>query len=252
MAVFGKYAQYYNLLYKNKDYQGEVDYIDSLIVASSQSGTEKILDIGCGTGNHDILFAKKGYQVVGIDMSQDMINEANKKVADESNLKFYLGNATDFNLETKFDVVISLFHVMSYQTTNEALTKSFQNAYSHLKKDGIFIFDFWYGPAVLTDRPVLRVKTLEDEEIKVYRIAKPEIHANENVVDVNYEVLIVDKSTGTIDQINETHKMRYLFKPELDYMLKKIGLKTIKFLEWMNLEKRPDFTSWNACLIVKK
>lgn len=252
MAVFGKYAQYYNLLYKDKDYQSEVDYIDTLIKTYTNPDVYKILDIGCGTGNHDILLAKKGYSVTGVDMSEKMVAEANKKAENYPGLNFHLGNATSFNLDEKFDVVTSLFHVMSYQTSNEALFKSMQNAFNHLHENGVFIFDFWYGPAVLTDRPVLRVKTLEDDEIKVYRIAKPVVHANKNIVDVNYEVLILDKKTNSLEQICETHNMRYLFKPELDLILGKIGFKTIKFLGWMSLDKEPDFTSWNACLIVKR
>ena len=49
-------------------------------------------------------------------------------------------------------------------------------AAKHLKPNGVFIFDFWYGPGVLTDPPVVRLKRLENEEIEVLRIAEPVMH----------------------------------------------------------------------------
>ena len=77
------------------------------------------------------------------------------------------------NLNRRFDAVISLFHVMSYQTSNENLGKAVRTAARHLAPDGIFIFDFWYGPAVLAERPERREKELSDEYIQVRRAAEP-------------------------------------------------------------------------------
>ena len=53
----------------------------------------------------------------------------------------------------KFDAIVFLFHVMSYQVTNKMLNEVFSNVFKHLNDGGLFIFDFWYGPAVLTDPP---------------------------------------------------------------------------------------------------
>ena len=66
----------------------------------------------------------------------------------------------------------------------------FETAFTHLVRSGLFIFDFWYGPAVLAQRPEVRVKHLEDEIIEVTRTADPTLHLNENVVDVNYSVVV--------------------------------------------------------------
>ena len=67
MAVFYSYAQYYDLLYREKDYPGEVDYVDALIKKYAVNDARTILDLGCGTGGHAILLARKGYRVTGVD-----------------------------------------------------------------------------------------------------------------------------------------------------------------------------------------
>ncbi|MBV6518769.1 MAG: SAM-dependent methyltransferase [Candidatus Brocadia sp.] len=252
MGVFGDYAKYYNLLYKDKDYQTEVHYIENLIKKYAKNKVETILDIGCGTGNHDVLFAKRGYEIYGIDRSEEMIHIAKSRSHNLQNINFSVGNSESFTLDKKFDVVVSLFHVMSYQIKNESLYGSLKNAYDHLKADGLFIFDFWYGPAVLTDRPSVRLKELEDASLKIYRIATPVMHSNENIVDVNFEVFIEDKVNNKVNKIKETHRVRYLFLPELQFMLQGIGFTVIDALEWMSLDKELSFTSWNGVLVAQK
>jgi hypothetical protein len=106
---------------------------------------------------------------------------------------------------------------MSYQTSNADLNATYETASMHLSPGGLFLFDYWYGPAVLIQKPEVRVRRLEDDEIKVTRIAEPVMYVNDNVVDVNYTVFIEVKVTGQVEQIKETHRMRYLFLPELKY-----------------------------------
>ena len=252
MGVFGDYAKYYNLLYRDKDYQKEVDYIENLIKKYSKNKVQTILDIGCGTGNHDVLFAKKGYKICGIDVSEEMINIAKSRINTLHNINFYIGKSESFRLGKKFDVVVSLFHVMSYQIKNESLYGSLKNVYEHLKADGLFIFDFWYGPAVLTDRPSIRLKELEDENLKIYRIAIPVMHPNENIVDVTFEVIIEDKINNNVNKLKETHRIRYLFLPELEFILKNIGFEILDILEWMSVDKKLSFNSWNGIIVVQK
>ena len=147
--------------------------------------------------------------------------------------------------------MVSLFHVMCYQNSNNELIKAFEVAKNHLKKDGIFIFDFWYGPAVLTDLPVKRIKRFENEKIKVTRIAEPVMHPDENVVDVNYDVFIKDIDSKKIIEKEELHKVRYFFDTELDMICKQVGFVIKQKYEWMS-DKNPDFNSWNVVWIVKK
>jgi hypothetical protein len=132
-----------------------------------------------------------------------------------SRITFGAGDVRSVRTGRKHDVVISLFHVISYQTDAASLDAMFETAHAHLDRGGLFLFDFWYGPAVLTQKPDVRVRRLEDEQIAVTRIAEPQLHANDNVVDVNYDVFIREKATGRVEEVREKHRMRYLFQPEL-------------------------------------
>ena len=163
MGIFKDYSKYYNVLYKDKNYKAETDYVIDLIKQFNPEANS-ILNLGCGTGSHDFIFANKGFDITAVDLSYDMIDVANAKKKTNTTIAFLQGDMRSIRLNKRVDVVLSLFHVMSYQTTNEDLSNAMQTAHSHLKKDGLFIFDCWYGPGVLTDRPSVRNKTFEDED----------------------------------------------------------------------------------------
>jgi SAM-dependent methyltransferase len=246
--VFNAYASYYDLLYQDKDYSGEVNYISSHIRESAPEA-KLILELGCGTGAHAEHLARMGYTVHGVDMSKEMLIRAEERKAGlpadvASRLSFSLGDVRSVRTEKTYDVVISLFHVMSYQTSNNDLAAAFETAATHLSIDGLFLFDFWYSPAVLIQKPDVRVKRLEDDEIKVTRIAEPEMHVNQNMVDVNYTVFIDVKSTGAIEQVQETHHMRYFSLPELQCFWRSMFQDCGAF-GWMT-DREADASTW-AC-----
>lgn len=254
MSVFNKYSQYYDLLYKDKDYQAEVDYIHELIQRNNP-GAETVLDLGCGTGLHAFLLSKKGYKVVGVDFSEEMIRLANEKIytdysSTKDALEFITGDVRNIQIDKKFDVVLSLFHVFSYLNLNNDIIAGLNVVKNHLSIGGTFIFDFWYGPGVLTDLPAVRVKRFEDSNLSIVRIAEPVLHPNENIVDVNYSLTIKDKQQDIIYELTEKHPMRYLFKPEIDLFLEGRGFSITGFYEWRSFET-PSQSSWTACVLLQ-
>ncbi|WP_104734336.1 class I SAM-dependent DNA methyltransferase [Hanstruepera ponticola] len=251
MDRFNLYAAYYNLLYEDKDYQSEVNYILQLFERHSLSPLKNVLDLGCGTGIHANLLSKLGCNVDGVDASIRMIEQAENTFGNNQLLNFYVDDIIEFKSNKTYDLVTSLFHVISYQNTNIELLKSFKTAYNHLENQGLFIFDFWYGPGVLTERPEMRIKELENNKIVVKRKALPRLFINENVVDVNYEIDILDKNSGSSESIKEKHSMRYFFIKELAFYLESSGFKMADFFEWMTFDK-PNDSCWNAVVIAKK
>lgn len=251
--VFDAYAAYYDLLYQDKDYSAEVQFVHNLLKKHGVPVNSAILELGSGTGKHADGFARLGYSLFGVDMSPTMVDEANRRksadVADR--LDFTVGDVRDVRVGKSFDAVISLFHVASYQTSNDDLVAMFKTAVSHLKTGGIFLFDCWYGPAVLTDRPAMRIKRMHNDEIEVLRIAEPMMHANDNVVDVNYTVQVKRMGEERVSELHEKHRMRYLFVPEVEIMLGQTGMKMIECVEWLT-GKAPGFDSWAATFVAVK
>lgn len=256
MNVFEQYAQYYHLLYHDKNYAQEAQYVHQLLQRFAPNACS-ILELGCGTGQHACLFAEYGYAVAGIDQSTVMLREADDRrvrcaPAVAARLVFRRGDIRDIRLAQQFDAVLSLFHVMSYQTTNDDFAAVLNTVQTHLTAGGILLFDFWYGPAVLTDPPVVRVKRFEDEHIQVTRIAEPLMSPNENMVTVRYEVVIEEKRTHKIERIYENHQMRYWFYPELHDLLVHASLTILHAAAWMKPEQPLGFESWNGVVIAQK
>jgi len=212
MKVFADYARYYDLIYRDKDYRGEAEYTHNLIRIQDIVG-DTVLNLGCGSGRHDRYLAEKGYKITGVDFSEEMLTLARNEASGNVFLDYVKGDVRSVRLDKTFDIVLSLFHVMSYQVSDEDLLASFATANAHVKPGGVFIFDCWYGPGVLTDRPAVRVKEREDDQLAITRIARPVLHPNENTVDVEYLVFVREKHRGHMGEIRETHRMRYLFQP---------------------------------------
>ena len=252
MQTFQDYAYYYNAFYKDKDYKSEAETVDKLLKRYG-SRINRVINFGCGTGKHDMELVKLGYQCKGIDMSPLMIEIARQNSDSEgSRIAFEVADVRNYETDQKYDAVISLFHVMSYQNTNEDIVQAFRSARASLNDNanGCFVFDVWYGPGVLSDRPCVRVKEIEDKENHLIRIARPVMHDKENVVDVNYEVLIMNKKTGQVQTINEVHKMRYYFRPELELLLRDAGVQLLDNIDCRTLGET-DYDSWTSYFIAK-
>lgn len=250
METFQDYAYYYNAFYKDKNYHKEAEQIQSFLEKYGV-GIKRIINFGCGTGRHDIEFVKRGYKCTGIDISSLMIEIARENAKRENIvMDFSVADIRTYEPREKYDAVISLFHVMSYQNKNADILETFQTARKALDRGGVFIFDAWYGPGVLTDMPQVRVKEVEDDKYKLIRIARPVMHDKTNVVDVCYEVFVVDKNTNKIKVINEIHNMRYFFRPEIEFLLQQAGFKLIENLDCNTLDKT-DYNSWTSYFIAK-
>ena len=246
-SCFKNYAKFYTLLYSDKDYRSEADYIIRLI-KQDKSSAHSILELGCGTGNHARALNQSGYYLHCIDFSQNMVDIAKRYTTDS--LSFEQGDVRTYRCDKKFDIIISLFHVASYQTSNEDILQFIETAKHHLKKDGLFIFDFWYGPAVLSIKPEVRQKIVENDKFKIIRFSRPELFVNKNVCDVHFNFLIIDKATDQISELYEKHRMRYFFIPEIEYFLSQSSIEIIDVYKWMTNEPL-NIDTWNAVVVSK-
>ena len=190
----------------------------------------------------------------GIDHSKAMLAAANCRVKNASSdiaarATLQPGRYRKARLSGRFDVVIALFHVISYHPTNKDLTRVRQARF-HFNPGGTFFFDCWYGPAVLTEKPTVRIKRMEDDETRVVRIAEPVMVPNENRVDVNYQVFVMNRIGSQFEVLQESHRMRYLFLPEIELLLADSGLKLIDCFEWMT-GRSPSSETWGVCCTCK-
>jgi SAM-dependent methyltransferase len=245
-SVFNAYSRYYDLLYRDKGYAAEVDYIDGQLQRHGVTGSE-LLEFGSGTGKHGRLLAQRGYRIKGIERSADMVAQA-KQV---DGFQCQVGDISTVQLGRTFDAVLSLFHVISYQVSNEAVQAVFARAAEHLTPGGLFIFDVWYSPAVYAQRPSVRVKRLEDDGIRITRIAEPDIYPNENRVDVNYQIFAEEQVSGEVEMLSESHPMRHFSLPELDLFAQVSGFERVAAEEFLT-GNTPSEKTWGVCIVMRK
>jgi len=245
MSNFKDYAHYYNLLYKDKDYEREVAYIKGLIGHYAPTA-QSILEVGCGTGIHANMLHESGFSIIGIDRSPEMIKQARQCNKD---IEYNCEDLQSFTLDKPVDIALALFHVISYQISNDNLVRALENISRNLHDGGLFIFDCWYGPAVLGIKPEVRIKRCAGDGIELTRIAEPEVHTDKNTVDVKYHIFINDK--GRYSEIKELHEMRYLFEPEVNMLLAQHGMQVVHKEEWLTGNPASDST-WGVVFIVKK
>ena len=242
---FNLYSQYYDLLYNDKDYELEVNYvIESISKVNTNLG--KILNLGSGTGRHDEVFKRLGYSILGIELSDSMVNLSNNK-----GLNCVKGDISNFNLGQQFDSILSLFHVVSYLNSNIDITRMFSCVSNHLSKGGVFLMDVWFTPAVYFQTPEVRSKIFENNIIKINRLATPEIDYIGNIVKVNFDVDIFEKQSKTKSSFSEIHSMRHFSVPELRYFAKINGLDLIRSEEFLTSHPLSNKT-WSACFTFKK
>lgn len=251
MRAFERYAEYYDLIYQDKDYEKECDFVEEIFHKFSLSPAKTILDGGCGTGGHAMPLANRGYQVIGIDSSAIMLEHAKRK-AIQSNLSidFRVGDLREFNLPQKFDAAICMFAVMDYITETEDLIRALKNIRRHLDKGSLFTFDFWNGEAVLRIQPAVRVKIVQNKELRIIRVAEPELDSINNLCRVSYRLLIVKDST-LVDEVLETHTVRYYFPQEITHYLDDAGFEVLRICPFPNMDGKVDESVWNLAAIAK-
>jgi len=245
-TTFDSISKYYDLLYHDKDYSGEVLYILDLLKRLSFNGKE-VLEFGSGTGQHGRLLAKNGLNILGVEMSSSMLTRS----CNSDGFTAVLGDARDFQSGKEFDLVLSLFHVVSYQTSDHDIESIFSNAARNLRPGGLFVFDCWFTPAVLYQHPETRIKRISDGSAEVTRIAEPEIFSAENIVKVNYTVFVRDLATDNISEFTETHNMRHFTAPELNRIAASVGFINVNTESFLD-GKPPTINTWGVCFAYRK
>ena len=239
-----QYSRYYNLFYAGKNYSSEVEYIDRTIKRFHPAAS-KVLEFGSGTGGHGLLLQDRGYDMHGVELSEEMA-----KIARSKGYPCTVGSMVDVSVDATYDVVIALFHVVSYINSNADLIQLFRNARKHLSSEGIFVFDVWFTPAVIFQMPEVRVKRAKDNEIEVTRLAEPVLHHSKNVVDVNYHVYAKNIKDGSYSEFSETHSMRHFSVPEIELLALNSGFTLIATEEFLTGHE-PTINTWGVNFVLK-
>lgn len=250
-SIFQDSSDFYNLLYENKDYAKEADYIHKLIQQGSPNAS-RVLDLGCGTGNHALFLAENGYEVHGIDQSARMVNIAKSRAQAPNSPTFEIGDIRNYSSNKRYDVITSLFHVVSYMTSDIDLDRCLKTIEKHLTPNGIFIFDFWNSTGLLRCPPTSRSKDMKNESYEINRKSTPTLNLHNNTVKVHFNYIVKETKSNTLNEYTEDHNIRYYFERELANSLTKAGLTPISFLSWLSTDEPIKLDDWYGLVIGRR
>jgi len=249
-TVFGGFARYYDMLYHDKDYAGECDFLEAVLGRLRRRKIE-ILDAGCGTGSHSVLMAKRGFSMTGIDSSAEMLTVARRKGKRLGvNVDFKRATLINFNLHRTFDACICMFAVLDYLTDDSGLGKALSSIRKHLKVGSFFVFDFWYGPAVVSIRPSQRFKLVRKRDLEVVRLADPKLIEKHNICEVSYHMFVMRRHR-VLYAGDEIHTLRYFFPYEIEKFLRRANFTLIKICTFARPKEPASEETWNAVGIAR-
>jgi len=161
---YDKIVRLYDIMYSKKtgfDHKKQVAWINNWIIKKKLP--KQVLDLACGTGLHLKYFKKLGYDCEGLDLSESLLNLAQKL---NKNIPFKKGNFKKFKLNKKATLITSFFNSMTYNTNEKEFIKTLKNIYSNLNKNGLFIFDILCLPK---PKKVFTVKEFKDKNTSFSR-----------------------------------------------------------------------------------
>jgi SAM-dependent methyltransferase len=246
--IFGEnYADAYDAIYRSKDYDSEVDLIERILLRHGLDGLRRLLDLGCGTGNHALPLAQRGHTVVGIDRSPAMLTQARAKasIARDGSVVFHERDIRELDLGQRFDAVLMMFTVLGYQLEDADVIAALATARRHLEPGGLFVFDVWNGPAVLADRPRERQVSVTDGSSRIIRKTHVFLDIPRHLCHVCFDLERID-ANGRTEHWKEEHVVRYYFSQELELALRQNRFKLLHLRSFPDDKAPADERAWNV------
>ena len=214
------YSLLYDVIYSKKNYKAEANFI-SQIIKKFHSPNINILDIGCGTGEHTLELLKKGYKVTGIDLSNEMLKIAKKKLLSNKLFSNNLFNLNAYNvnkLGVKFNVILMMFNVIGYLDDVQFFFEKLKDC---LEPNALIFFDYWSEKALKKNPPKTTKKDFLYNDFKATRISKGKIIKNKVKVDLILNIIKENKTKS----FDETHNVGFYDIRSLVKTIQKFGYK---------------------------
>ena len=222
MSVYTGFAAVYDMFMDNIPYREWTEYLTGLLQEYGVSDG-LVLDLGCGTGTLTRLMAAKGYDMIGIDVSAEMLQIALEKQAEEMKILYLQQDMCEFELYGTVRAVISICDSMNYLLEEEELVRVFSLVNNYLDPGGIFIFDlntrFKYE-TILGDATIAENREGGSFIWENYYDAESEI----NEYDLT---LFIKEPDGRFGKYEETHYQRAYDLAAVKRALQAGGLKLL-------------------------
>ncbi len=229
MSSYNTFAYFYDALTQNVEYETRSNYIYSFFnVNNIKSGT--VLDLACGTGSMSLPFMEKGYNIVGIDCSEQMLEIASNKFSQKGNdFSLLKAEMQNFRLESRIDACICCLDSINHLNNISDVQKTFENVYASLKENGLFVFDV---NTVYKHNNILSDNTFVFDEEDFYLVWDNET-VNDRAVRILLDIFVYNGSS--YDRFSEEFKETAYTVDELIKLLINSGFKDINVYDELSL-----------------
>lgn len=246
------YANYYDVMYADKTYDAETTFVlRALREANINSG--KLLSLGAGTLNYEIRLAKEGYSIAGIDLSSDMVQLGNAKLAQghSEQITLTVGDMRDIPVPAEpFAGALALFNVIAYCRDVHELELVFSGVSHSLKLGGVFILDCWNETAVRQSPPESRWKKFNQNGRELYRLTEVK-NGEGNALELSVELIELE-GEKVLGRSLEIHQVRGWSSKELAQIADATGFTLIHESVFPDWDIPISDTAWSLGAVFQK
>lgn len=243
------FSTFYDALTENVQYSAAAAQICSLL---TRYGIDRglLLDLGCGTGTLSVLLSQRGYEVIGADISPEMLAEAQEKAfAAEQSILFLCQDMTKLDLYGTIDAAVCTLDALNHLPSREAVQEALRRVSLFLNPGGLFIFDV---NTLYKHREILKNNTFVYDTDAVYCVWQNALHADSATVDMSLDFFVpVDEDEPIFARAREEFSERAYADGELREMLKNAGFSVLGAFDGYT-ENLLTETSERAVYVVRK
>ncbi len=246
MSYYSDFAYVYDVLMGDVDYPSRADYLLKLFEKFDKAPT-LLLDVACGTGGFSIEMAKRNIEVIGTDLSEDMLSVAREKTDDEGlDILYLCQRAEDLDLYGTVDGAICCMDSINHITDPHTLQRAFEKISLFLEPQRLFIFDV---NTLYKQREILADNTFVLEEEGVYCVWQNEYIPQEKITNISLDFFC--EEDGVYIRSGEEFSEKAYTHNELSRLLENAGFKAEAVFGYMTLEKPTD-TCERAVYVCRK
>lgn len=224
MSSYETFSEVYDEFMDNLPYDEWVEYMDSLLKEQGVKEGGLLMELGCGTGKVTEMFYDRGYKMVGLDLSADMLGIAMEKGRSrDGEILYLLQDMTEMELYGTFDAFYSIGDSMNYILEEEDLTRVFSLVNNYLDPNGVFIFDL---KTQYLFEEVMADNTFADDREEISFIWDNYYYAEEKINEYGVNIFLRGED-GRYDKFMETHYQKAYSVEEMKKMIKAGGLEFV-------------------------
>ena len=248
MEAYTGFAAVYDELMDNIPYEEWGKYLIELL-NEYEVKDGIVLDLGCGTGNITEILANNGYDMIGVDNSQEMLNIAMEKRGDDTSILYLLQDMREFELYGTVRAVISACDSVNYITDDEDLTEVFRLVNNYLDPEGLFVFDF---NTEYKYREILGEQTIAEEREDCSFIWDNYYDEDERINEYELTLFVRDEEQPQLyRKYQEEHFQRAYTLEQIRHMLTEAGLEYVTAYDDYTKES-PHDRSERICVVARE